>query len=622
MNPIKKPTLVSILGDVELLSEMRDGSGLEAARSNLPGDALDRLVEGRADAIGLGALTQAEAIILLKGRPALLIQDGAWEDPGSRVISQRLGDRAPLEAAIAAVGRVEILDYRSDFVGSGWMIAEDTLITNRHVAELFAERNDKTFAFRTNGEGELYKARVDFKREHDRTATMQASVLEILFLEERSSVRPDFALIRLDQGEIRLPAPIELDTSGVAFDAEQPAELAVIGYPAEDSRNDAFAMRRIFDSIYNVKRLSPGRLMGVRPDGKVLEHDCTSLGGSSGSVVINLATGRACGLHFSGSYRDRNLAVTTTWIKSRLAELETRLIAIPRGLGAIDSAGREGDVEAAPDLADRTGYDPDFLGDGDRRVELPEIPELLEEQVAAVVGRDDGELRYSNFSIKMRADRRLPFFTAVNIDGERLFNFPRGRDRWFLDPRLAEPLHQINADLYTANSLDRGHLVRRLDPAWGDSRAAAKRAELDTFFYTNASPQHAKLNQRAWLGLEDYVLSNSETHALKVSVFAGAVMRVDDTVYRGVQIPEEFWKVVVMVSATSGNLSATGYVLSQTDYLGDLEFTFGAFNTYQVPISLIEEKTGLRFQLDDSDPLSETESRPYREIRGPTDVVL
>ena len=33
----------------------------------------------------------------------------------------------------------------------------------------------------------------------------------------------------------------------------------------------------------------------------------------------------------------------------------------------------------------------------------------------------------------MRKDRRKPFFTAVNIDGNSLFNFARGRDRWYYD---------------------------------------------------------------------------------------------------------------------------------------------------------------------------------------------
>src|SRR5262249_34036669 len=38
-------------------------------------------------------------------------------------------------------------------------------------------------------------------------------------------------------------------------------------------------------------------------------HDCTTLGGNSGSVVLDLASGEAVGLHFAGLYQETNYAV-------------------------------------------------------------------------------------------------------------------------------------------------------------------------------------------------------------------------------------------------------------------------------------------------------------------------
>ena len=54
-----------------------------------------------------------------------------------------------------------------------------------------------------------------------------------------------------------MPAPIDL-----AADVGESAIgswVAVIGYPALDSRNDEADQQRIFDGIYNVKRLAPAR---------------------------------------------------------------------------------------------------------------------------------------------------------------------------------------------------------------------------------------------------------------------------------------------------------------------------------------------------------------------------
>ena len=616
-----KIPLRSMLADKAVMDEIKGSAEetLEAAGGDLPGnESLDVLLGGDEAGVAAGDYTKMEAIILLRGRPALLIQDGAWEDPKSTEIRSRL---APAEEAlkgiIPRVGRVEILDYQTDYVGTGWMIDEDLLITNRHVAELFGEKRGATFSFRANAEGTLFKARVDFLREYQRATTSQATVEEIIYIEERSELRPDFALVRLSKASA-LPQPIELDATQVKFHDD----VAVIGYPAEDPRNDAFAMRDIFKGVYNVKRLSPGWISGVRQDGKLLEHDCTTLGGNSGSVVLNLATGKACGLHFSGSYRDRNFAVTSAWLKARISEVTSAQVRVA-GLAPTAGEGEAGAVEAVPDLsAGRPGYQSDFLGSDNFSVPLPEIPQSLTSKIAPVKGRTDGLLTYLHFSICMRADRRLPFFTAVNIDGDKLFNFTRGTDRWYKDPRLMDQEHQIGGELYEGNALDRGHLVRRLDPTWGDSRKEARQAEEETFFFTNCSPQHSQLNQRTWLSLEDYILSNAATQGLKVTVFSGPVMKDSDDEYREVKLPKEFWKVAVVINNLSGELSATGYMLSQKDLIGNLEFVYGQFRTYQVPISQIEDDTGLAFNLSGVDPLAMTEAKPQRIIESGTDIIL
>ena len=151
-------------------------------------------------------------------------------------------------------------------------------------------------------------------------------------------------------------------------------------------------------------------------------------------------------------------------------------------------------------------------------------------------------------------------------------------DKWYLDSRI-KTAYQCGPELYKNNSLDRGHLVRRRDPVWGDS---AKKANEDTFHFTNCAPQESKLNQKSWLDLENYILDNAENSNLKVTVFTGPVFRMDDIIYRGVQIPAEFWKIAVIVKK-DGNLSATAYLQTQKSLIEDLEFAYGEYKTYQVP---------------------------------------
>jgi endonuclease G, mitochondrial len=267
--------------------------------------------------------------------------------------------------------------------------------------------------------------------------------------------------------------------------------------------------------------------------------------------------------------------------------------------------------------AGSTGYEPNFLGDK-YEVLLPKLRSDLEQDIAPLQ-TGGNVLKYTHFSIVMSKSRRLAYYTAVNIDGSQTININRKKNKWYFDPRLDRE-YECGPELYDNNDLDRGHLVRRLDPVWGES---AKAANEDTFHFTNCSPQHKNLNQKTWQDLEDYILKNAGKYNLKVTVFTGPVFRSDDMLYRGkFQIPAEFWKVVVMVK-DDGNLSASAYLQTQKNLILDLEFAYGNYKTYQVPVAKIEDLTGLDFgDLRMHDPLGNIEAVVGHVIQSPEDIIL
>lgn len=308
------------------------------------------------------------------------------------------------------------------------------------------------------------------------------------------------------------------------------------------------------------------------------------------------------------------------------------------GAGATNGAGAvvapAGAPEAAiaidPDYAGRRGYDPGFLGAG---APIP-LPGLSPSQLAEAAVRDapgDPEphvLRYHHFSVVQSRVRRLAFLTAVNIDGAQSARIRRGRDRWVLDPRIPAA-EQTGEQVYAGNPLDRGHLVRRLDPAWGATARERQLANDDTFHFTNCTPQHEDFNQnqRTWAGLEDYVLENADNRDLRVTVFTGPVFAPDDDGFAGVLLPRQFWKVVAMVKA-DGRLSATAYLLSQERLLRGLEsgepFSYGAYETFQVPVAEVARLTGLDFgALPAADPLAALETTTTaRRLRTLDEAIL
>jgi endonuclease G len=255
------------------------------------------------------------------------------------------------------------------------------------------------------------------------------------------------------------------------------------------------------------------------------------------------------------------------------------------------------------DYADRPGYDPTFLG---ALIPLPQLtPAALRFGTPApVAGSDDDVLRYIHYAVVLNATRRLATVTAVNIDGARWINLERGRDVWRFDPRVAREL-QLGDEFYGNEGdvgrkgwFDRGHLVRRLDPVWGELALAAQ-ANDDTFHFTNCAPQYWGFNQgeELWQGLENFLLYNTDAEDGRASVFTGPVFGDADEVHRGVAIPQFFWKVIV-VRDRAGTLFASAYVVSQERYARDIPFErlpVGTFNNFQVPLTTLEARTGLNF---------------------------
>lgn len=220
-------------------------------------------------------------------------------------------------------------------------------------------------------------------------------------------------------------------------------------------------------------------------------------------------------------------------------------------------------VPLDPDYRNRPGYDAGFLG---LPVPAPKLKPALKALATEPV------LPYQHFSILMNPARRLAFWTAVNIDGQQERHLgDRKRDEWWFDARTPEK-QQVGGNFYAGSGFQRGHLVRRLDPAWGPSDAHSGRGEADTFHWTNCSPQMPELNTGWWLQVEDHLLQTANAHDHKVSVFSGCVFGDGDPRYRGVQIPLAFWKVAAWTVPAPGQpaLRSLAFLVKQDEAVAAL----------------------------------------------------
>jgi endonuclease G len=304
------------------------------------------------------------------------------------------------------------------------------------------------------------------------------------------------------------------------------------------------------------------------------------------------------------------------------------------------AAALEKSLRFDPDYAHREGYDPAFLGGG---LTVP-LPAAAPERDAEMFKVDGVPLvlRYHHYSLAMNQARRLQMWSAVNVDYDPAMRKTGGRtsfgdDRWVVDPRIPANIQIVERDIYgPAGQVDRGHIVRRQDNAWGSTPEAVEFANSDTFHWTNCTPQHAAFNRAAppsayhlseglWGGFEVYVQKELQKGDTKACILAGPVLAADDPVAdfagRQTQYPVGFWKIVAVAepdAAGVAQLRTYGFLLSQKDLVDrfGIEFAPTRFARYQKPIAELGTLAGLVF-----DPLLvAADATAFTDVAGVTSI--
>jgi endonuclease G, mitochondrial len=264
------------------------------------------------------------------------------------------------------------------------------------------------------------------------------------------------------------------------------------------------------------------------------------------------------------------------------------------------------DLENSIDYSDCQGYQEDFLG---IPIPLPKPKKALRKFVAPLKTGSRPVLDYYFYSTIQHSVRKMPIISAINVDGNLANRKDETKrvDVWLRDNRMDYEM-QLDDKFYKASKFDRGHMSRREDANYGPTPELARKFADMTCIYTNACPQVPGLNrsnkQGIWGKLEKAILEkgvNAENgKSTSITVFNGPIFDDDDRFFRGIQIPMEFWKIVLWFNE-KGKLRATGFKLSQADLVGEIDFeklgfdTDSAFVEQRCSISSLEKLTNIDF---------------------------
>jgi S1-C subfamily serine protease len=221
-------------------------------------------------------------------RPAPLVQDGApakLSDQALQSFSSWAPFLAKAPSLTAAVGRIDSLRMGRQ-IGTGFLVAPNLVVTNRHVLDALS------FGTMVLDKGQ---AQILFGMEFGGFADTKA-ILRVAGVHDSA----DLSLLEIEPPDGR--APLAFGDGPTVGD-----QVVAVGYPANDPFRNPFFVPLLFGDKFGVQRAAPGEVSELGPES--VYHDCSTLGGNSGSPLVSMATGKVVGVHREGTFMFRNGAV-------------------------------------------------------------------------------------------------------------------------------------------------------------------------------------------------------------------------------------------------------------------------------------------------------------------------
>ena len=302
--------------------------GAESALGKLAQEG-ERATFTRDEKIGL------EMVVLADGtRPVLFVQDGKVDplSPDARQWKKALESLAEkIDGVTQSVGSIRLPGDPPTVVGTGWALARSLIVTNRHVLQGLGSQDAAT------GEWTLKPGiTVDFAGEFGRPAVKSFDVSGVAFAGPDKIVKDtkldfthlDMAVLRCAVGDDEdFPPALELESDPALLVGKR--SIYVMGFPAKRAGDFQHVITDLFKDKLGFKRWAPGLILRApgQPQGDskhwVAAHDASTLGGNSGSCVVDFGNdgARVVGLHFGGRFRVDNFAHAVAKLKADLGPL-------------------------------------------------------------------------------------------------------------------------------------------------------------------------------------------------------------------------------------------------------------------------------------------------------------
>ena len=204
----------------------------------------------------------------------------------------------------------------------------------------------------------------------------------------------------------------------------------------------------------------------------------------------------------------------------------------------------------------------------------------------------------SQYVISYNSGRKIPNWVSWELNTSYLGSTPR-QDDFRADDTLPPTLPQASLADYSGSGFDRGHMCPSGD------RTLTVAANSQTFFLTNMVPQAANNNRGPWEGLESEARTIAQSGKELFIVAGGVFSSSSRTIGTGVSVPDQTFKVVVVLDAVGqgpSSVTTNTRVIAVLMPNDDSKISVTAdWHNFRVSVDSIEALTGYDF-LSDVDP--------------------
>lgn len=201
-------------------------------------------------------------------------------------------------------------------------------------------------------------------------------------------------------------------------------------------------------------------------------------------------------------------------------------------------------------------------------------------EIPEYTSSEDLVIKHTYYILEYSKEHKQARWVAYKLWGNYSNGMAQRKDKFVVDPNIPIEISANNKD-YKGSGYDRGHLLPSANMTF------SQKANDETFYYSNISPQAPEFNRGIWKSLEELERAWAQKYEVIYVVTGGVLNDSLKKIGNGISVPNYFYKAILRYEK-NGDIQAIGFCLPNKSS------TFSFYDN-AITIDSLEKITGINF---------------------------